>query len=411
MVLSTVGMQLIAILTIPILSRFFSPDIFGYHATYRSVLVILSIILTLKLETAIVLPKSLMAKNNLFIATLTNVAIISVILSLLYFILLLFDFDLLKTTFGLSTSSLFLLIFLGSILVSLSNSSQSVLVSQNKFKSLSLSRLILPTSFFIISLILFYTFDSKLTLIIAHFFSYILLNIYLSSKFKVDFLTFTKTIYKKSLIKYKDIVLYTSSNSLVNTISTNIPSLLLLGFYGATPLGFYAIGAKIISIPTQLVSASLSQIFYKKFADILNQGDKNLYSIVKKIFLSLLLFGIVVFSIVYLISPYIIPIFLGAEWIEALPIIKYLCFWQALVIVNSPLSTLTIILNKQKQLLIYQSCFLVSRFFALWLPFYLGYSFNDAILSYSLTGVFFNIILSVFLLQITKSSTINNKIL
>jgi O-antigen/teichoic acid export membrane protein len=43
-----------------------------------------------------------------------------------------------------------------------------------------------------------------------------------------------------------------------------VPSLLLLSLFGATTLGFYAIGAKIISLPTQFISASFSQVFYKK---------------------------------------------------------------------------------------------------------------------------------------------------
>ncbi|GGE00633.1 hypothetical protein GCM10011312_25100 [Planktosalinus lacus] len=407
MILSTVGMQVIAILTIPILSRFFSPDIFGYHATYRSILVILSIFLTLKLETAIVLPKSSKIKNTLFLATITNIVVISCILIFIYFVFLLAGLDFLDLVFGITGSLLFLLVLLGSILVALSNTSQSVLVSQDKFKSLSISRLILPTSFFLVSLLLFYTFNNSISLIIGHFFSYILLNIFLKSKFKINYVGYSKQLYKLSLKKYKDIVQYTSSNALVNTISNNIPSLVLLGFYGATPLGFFAVGAKIISIPSQLISGSLSQIFYKKFADIYNERASELYSFVKKVYFGLLLFGIIVFGTAYLIIPYIIPLLLGEGWIEAIPIMKYLCFWQALVIANSPISTLTIVLNKQKVLLFYESFLLISRFIALWLPFYYGLTFNKAILCYALVGVFFNVILGFYLIKIAKESIIN----
>lgn len=402
MIVSTVGTQLIVVLTIPILTRLFNPDFFGYHATYRSVLVILSIILTLKLETAVVLPKTLLKKVEVVFASFMNIGVVSIILISAYFIIKLLGFDLLEITFGFSNKLLLICVILGSVAVALSNISQSFLVSQEDFRNLSFSRLIVPVSFFLISYFFYYSFSSPLSLIIAHFLSYILLNIFLKSRYKINFSKIKAHIYRSTLIRFKDITTFTTSNSLLNTVSNNAPSLLLLGFYGATPLGFYAIGSKIISLPTQLLSASLGQIFYKKFVDIYNTDRNKLYPFVKKVYYSLLLIGIITFSFLYVVIPYVIPFFLGAEWLDAVPIIKYLCFWQALVIVNNPISTLTILLKKQKTLFIYESFLLLARFLALWVPFTLNMSFNNAVLTYALVGLFFNIILMLYLLQIAR---------
>lgn len=402
MILSTAGTQLIVILTIPILTRLFNPDIFGYHSTYRSILVILAILMTLKLETALVLSKSILRSTNIFLTTLTNISLVSVFSLVIYFVLKLIGIDLLEMTFGFSSFFLLFIVVAGAILVALSNVSQNVLVSQNNFKSISLSKLIVPVFFFLISLLFFLIFDTVLSLIIAHFLAYVLLNIYLKSRYKMNFSKFSSFIYKSTLIKYKEIVAFTSSNSLLNSVSTNLPAILLLGFYGATPLGFYAIGSKIIALPSQLVSASLSQVFYKKFVDIYNSDKTRLFQFVKNTYIKFLTLGLIIFGIIYFIIPFIIPFFLGDEWIEAIPIIKYLCFWQALVIANSPMSTLTILLSKQKQLLVYQASLLLGRFLALWVPFSLGLSFNNAILVYALVGLFFNFILMLFLLHISK---------
>lgn len=410
MVLSTIIMQLIALLTLPVLSRLFTPENFGLHATFRASLVILSIIVTLKLETAIVLPKTYLGKNKVYNTSIINVLVITLVLVFLYFILKLFHVDLMELVFNRDDFRILLLVIFGSFFLALTSINQSMLVSLKKFKKIAVSRLILPIGFFLFSILFYFVSDNSLNLLFAQLFAYIVLFYYLQKNISINFKNFYKSNYFSVIKKYSDIVKYTSSTSLMNTVSLNIPSLLLLGFFGAEFLGFYAIGAKLISLPSQFISASFSQVFYKKVVDIHNSNPSHLYSFVRKVMYSLLAIGIIVFTVVYFVLPYIIPFILGPSWVPAIEIMQYLCLWQALRIVNGPTSTLTILLNKQKKLLIFEIMFLVVRIVSIWLPFYMGYSAIFSILSFAITGVIFNSYLFLFLLRIARRTSFINKI-
>jgi len=404
MVLSTIAMQLIAISTIPILTRLFSPEVFGYHSTYRATLVILSIIFTLKLETAIVLPKLDENKRKIYLSSITNVIIIVVLLTIFYYSLRFLNFDILLKAFDISDFELFLLVLLGSLFVGFTNIDQSRLVSLKHFKTIAISRLILPLSFFFISILLFYFYNNYLSLIISQLITYFFLFLFFKNKVELNLKGFSKNIYFCTLSKYNDIIKYTSTNSLLNTISLNVPSLILLSLFGAKILGFYAIGAKLISLPSQFISASFSQVFYKKSVDIYNYKPEKLYPFVKKIMLTLLLIGVVTFTIAYFLVPYLVPLFLGSDWVGAIEIMQYICLWQALMIVNGPVSTLTILLNKQKELLIFNALLLIFRVFSIWYPFHLGFEAKYSILSFALVGLLFNSFLFFYFLNISKKS-------
>ena len=95
MVISTVAMQVIAIGSIFILARIFDPSVFGFHATFRSAIVILAIGMTLMLETAIVLPESIRDKKDVYQSAIMNVGIVTVIVLGVYFVLKIIGFDVL----------------------------------------------------------------------------------------------------------------------------------------------------------------------------------------------------------------------------------------------------------------------------------------------------------------------------
>lgn len=402
MVFSTIAMQVIAIGTTFILARVFDPEVFGFHSTFRSVIVILSILMTLMLETAIVLPEEKRDKTNVYRSALMNVGIVTLVVVAIHGVLKLFDIDILYSLFNINNLGLFLLVISGSVLVGITNIEQNMLVSLKQFKTIAFSRLVLPIFFFISAIVLTLFTDSLLTLVVAQVIAYIVLLLFFRYKNNFNFRTLPFDLYKKVVGRYKDIVKYTSSISLLNAFSLNVPSLLLLSFFGAEALGFYALGSKLISIPTQLVSSSFTQVFYKRMVDIYNTQSENLYAFVLRTIGILLALGIVTFTIAYFLAPIVIPWILGVEWIGAIEIVQYLCLWQALMIVNSPISTLTILLKRQKELFIFQVLFLIFRVISIWYPYSLGYDYKTAILMFALVGLFFNLCLLVYYIYIVK---------
>jgi lipopolysaccharide exporter len=402
MVFSTVAMQLISILTIPILARLFSPESFGTHGSYRSLIIIISLILSFSLELAVVLPKGDFEKVRVYLTTFITVfSTAAIILILYYCALFFFNIDFFTFLFNKSDSSYIYIVLLGAILVAITNLNQSRLVSLKMFKKIAISRFILPLFFFIFS-IFFYYLDFKFSgLIYAQIVAYLFLFFFLQKFIKLNFKSINKLVIKSIYKKYREIPLFTFPNSLLNTISLNLPLIILGILYSDTVVGYYAIGVKLVSLPVSFVSSSFSQIFYKKCVDLFNHSIDDLFPFVKKVMFILLGIGLIVFLFIYLLIPYLVPFFLGEQWLDSIKYLQYICFWQALMLVNSPVSTIAILLKKQKPLLFFQILYLLFRTLALWFPFHLGFSAKDSVLYYSITGVLFNFYLFYFLLKIT----------
>lgn len=405
MVFSTVGMQLIGIATIPILSRLFSPDDFGVHGTYRSIIIIISIVLSLNLELAIVLPKEDREKAKIYLSSLFVIISNLFFLTILYFIIrFVFHYDVIEALFDSSSNWLILSVFIGATLVALTNLDQSRLVSSKMFKQIAISRFILPIAFFIIALIFYSLSFNIYALIFSQLIAYGLLWLFLQKFIDYDFKTFSFVNLKQTFAEYKEIPLYTFPNSFLNAVSINLPLILLAFLYNDTVVGYYAVGVKLVSLPVSFISSSFTQIFYKQSVDLYNSNKTSLFPFVRKVMLILLSIGVVGFFVIYLLIPLAVPFFLGSQWSDATIYLQYICFWQALMLVNSPVSSLTILLKKQRSLLVFQIFYLLFRILALWLPFYFMMGAENSIFAYAVVGVIFNLYLFVFLYKIAKET-------
>jgi lipopolysaccharide exporter len=404
MVFSTVLMQIISIGTIPILSRLFSPKSFGIHGTYRSTIIIVSIILTLCMEMAIVLPKGDFEKKRIYLTTFFTLLSTTIILLLIYYLFIFFDVNLLSNIYQNKNNSFIFLILIGSALIGLTNMNQSRLVSLKMFKEIALSRFILPSMFFLFAVLFYYSGYNFEGLVYAQILAYIVLFLFLHKFIKLNFKIFNFRIFKEVFKKYKEIPIFTFPNTLLNTISLNLPLIILGVLYNDTVVGYYAIGVKLVSLPVSFISSSFTQVFYKKTIDLYNDNRNKFHVFVKKTMFGLLAIGIIIFSIIYFLIPQLVPLFLGSQWVESVDYLQFICFWQALMLVNSPVASIAILLKKQKQLLIFQILYLITRSFALWYPYYLGLTAKDSVLFYAITGVVFNIYLFGFLLKISRKS-------
>src|SRR5690606_3846746 len=113
-------------------------------------------------------------------------------------------------------------------------------------------------------------------------------------------------------VKYKDFPLYRAPQSLVSSLSMNMPVIFLASLFGPIIAGYYAIGRTVLGVPAVLVSKSVSDLFYPKVTAQYNKGQ-SIYIPLKKATLILSLIGLIPLILICALGPNIFSIIFGKE--------------------------------------------------------------------------------------------------
>ncbi len=193
-------------------------------------------------------------------------------------------------------------------------------------------------------------------------------------------------------------------NAVLNAISNNLPLYLLDYFYTSKITGFYSWSVRIIQAPMGMLTSSIQQVFFRKASQLYNEkGD--IYSLTLKMYKRLILIGILPYTVLFFFAPEIFSIIFGQEWKIAGEYTTYLIPWFFIMFLNSPISSLVLILQKQKIYLLFEIILFILRGSALYLGYYYFKQAKYSIILYGLVGLIFNLFLFLFLLKISKNAT------
>jgi lipopolysaccharide exporter len=164
---------------------------------------------------------------------------------------------------------------------------------------------------------------------------------------------------REGVIRHKKFALYGTWSSLMNTISSSLPALMLAPFFSSTVVGFFALGQRILGMPMSLMGSAVAQVFFPRAAEARHNGT--LHVLVGKAFSKLLSMGIFVFLIVMIAGRELFSVVFGNHWAEAGFYAQILAPWIMFQFISSPMSTLFSVLEMQEVGLIFNSILLVTR--------------------------------------------------
>lgn len=399
---SVIG-QTIVLLSIPILTRLFTEEVFGIYAIYASIVILLKTLATLCYELAIVLPKRDKDAINLFVFSLLIVFLFSMSL---FTLIVLFHDDIISVL-KIEKISFFIyfvplsVFFLGNI---------SALDYWNNrtdlFKNISIgtvSRSItMSTTQILTGFSLFNSIGLVPGMILGQFVNFVVIAKLAFKRLKKD----AKYISIKRMLflakKYSDIPLFNTILTFTNTLSNELPVILITRYFGLESAGVYGLAVKVLKAPPGIVGQPISQVFFNKASKVYN-SDGDLFQLIKKTYKNLFITSLAIFIPLFLVS-YFLDFIFGENWSDVGSYVRILIPWLFVMFLNSPISPIIAILNKQKTILVYNILLLTSRFLAL----YLGYTlYNDIIISllfFSGVGVFFNLLILIYFLKIAKDS-------
>lgn len=356
--------QAIPIAISPILTRIYTPEDFGVFALYMSIAAIISVIATGRYEMAIMLPKEDEDVKSI-------VKLIMILLSAVTFITFLIVFFFNHTITNLfenpEISNWLYFLPISIFLVGLYQIYNYLLIREKNFKRLSTNKIIVSTTNASTQLAYGFAFSNGFGLLFGNIIGYVI-SIYFIIKSKVvnKYFTFKDNSINKVAKEYQNFPKYDVPSVLVNVIANQLPILALGKFFGLGVVGFYSLMYKVLMMPINLLSSTVLDVFKQRATEDYNKHG-NCKDIYVKTFKSLVLIGILPFTILGIFAPEIFAFVFGEKWKVAGEFAQIMTPVFYLSFISNPLSYLFFIRQKQKWNLIGQSLFFILTFFCIYL--------------------------------------------
>lgn len=379
----TVIAQVIGICIFPLLTRFYSPEDFGILAVYASVLAIFAIIVTLRYQLAIPIAE----KDDDALCLVLLCLIINIIITTICTIFIYSYGSNILILLGASNLSPYIwLIPLGMFFSGVYQTLNYWAIRVGDFKNIARSKVwqvsvmgavqLFGYKFGIASLIVGQAIgQSAGSTTLAK-------SIY---KFKKkDILSHDKL--KEQAVKYRRYPLFDTWAALANTCGSQLPPLLFTAFFGPAVGGYYLLAHRMVSTPITVIGQAVGDVFISQAAEAWRNNELNI--LFEKIVNKLIMISMPLVIFLMIASPVLFETIFGESWQEAGEYARYLAIWLGMVLVCSPLSTLYLVLEKQKQGMIFQFSMTIVRIFVVCYGFYIGDIILTIILFSAIGGLF-----------------------
>jgi O-antigen/teichoic acid export membrane protein len=392
--------QAIPIAISPILTRIYTPEDFGLFALYTSIASILGVVATGRYELAIMFPK----KDE----NAANIVILSIIISFfISLILLIFIFIFnAQITNILGNQDISLWLYFIPITVVLTGIYQSFNYWSNRkkqYKRLSISRVIQSSTVATTNLGMGFGGFGATGLLFGTIAGQSIATIILAKMVITEDIEIFKKVKKLKYFalakRYVKFPKYEIWSAFFNTASSHSPIILLGVFFNSTVVGFYSLSYRILNLPMSFISSSISQVFLQESAKIKKDREK-LHNLTKSTFKKLFYLGLFPMVFLGVFGDIVFSFIFGEEWKVAGQYAQVLSIWLFFVFLISPLSTLLITLEKQKESFYFNISILISRVLALYLGYYIFNNAFETIVLFTFVGVVFWMGLMFYILQL-----------
>jgi len=340
--------QAVGILITPLLTRLYAPEAFGILALFTSITSILGVIACMRYELAIMLPKSDEEAANLLAVSLG----FALALSLLTVPVVWFAQDPLLRLLRTLDLAPYLWLVPPMVLVSGVFLALSYWSSRTKrFGLLSIARVAGTVGTHSLKLGAGYTgYATGGSLIGATVVGQAAATTMLAGRIWWENRhTFRQSINIPRLLRgiklYHRFPLYSSWSALINTVSWQLPTILLATYFSPTVVGYYSLGFRVLQMPMSLIGSAIGQVFFQRAAQAKLEGT--LTESVEKVSQSLIRICVIPILLLTVLGKELFIVVLGTEWAEAGVYAQILSIWIIFWFVSSPLSIVIIVLEKQ----------------------------------------------------------------
>ena len=341
--------QVISLLLIPVVTRFFTPEDFSTFEQFAMLQAILVVFATGKYEFAIMLPFEKDKSQALVRLAIKIACYFSIVLLVVLFIVK----GQIATAFQNSDLENWLLLLPLAILsFAIFNSLNYWFSKKKKYDIAATSKVIHPLVSEPTKISLGMAGWSGGGLIMAVLAGRLVTAGYMIKKYldDVNGARVSKQLVSIVAHEYRKYPIYTIWGSLFGRLAQWSHIFLFSYFFGIWCIGFFALSRRLVLNPLNVLSNSFSQVFYQRISEIKDAKElKHFYFRHLARFSSLA--GLMVL-VIQVLPDNTMEVILGEEWSETMLFLKILCWWFALNFISSSLSFINHRLQKQEAMFV-----------------------------------------------------------
>ena len=310
----TVVAQMLTVLASPVLSRLFTPEDFALLASFTSVTSLCVVFCSGKYEVAILLPeKESDARNILRLSLSVCVAICC------FLPVIIIGVGRFNEAFNALVSNG--LVFVAVLFVLCSNMCESFryyFLRRKHFKAISSRTVVVSLTTVGLNLLCGYFFYSHKVFVTsttaAQMVALILFLFLFFRLFGKEKQPWSLAAIKQPLVRYWKFPAFTMSGQLLNSLTLNMPILVLANYFSDTMIGLYAFVYKIASLPMTVIGTNVTQVFMQRISQSSPEDQKKIF-IKTSVALFLLILPPAVIGVIF--APQLFSFIFGEKWIPA----------------------------------------------------------------------------------------------
>jgi len=145
--------------------------------------------------------------------------------------------------------------------------------------------------------------------------------------------------------KYWNISAFGTATALANSVGDSLPSFILARAFGLEVAGLYLMASRLLNLPTQVVGGAVSQVFTGEASQRMRTAHRTVPQYFQTVHRKLRWVGAAIF-LIGILSPFYLPLVLGAKWHAAGAFAVILAPMAAVDITVRPLFNITVIGNR-----------------------------------------------------------------
>ena len=365
--------QLFSVCAAPLIARLFAPQAFGVAALFTSISGVLAIVVCLRYDRSIIVPASDEEAFNLVGVSLLCVVLITALSAIIVF---LGGNLLLDRLHAPGLNPYLWMVPLNVFLLGLLAALNSWHTRKRNFSLLTMAQVLSAVSYIFFAIAAGVArHASGGALIMGAMIGQVIAALLLAvGTWRECWPGLMKRVNPRRLsevlYRYHKFPQYGTGAAVLNSLSWEMPSFFLSGFFSTMVVGQYALGNRLIRIPMSFIGLNISRVFSQRAAAARHEGT--LRVLVERTFESLVSLGMFPFLLLTLVGKELFGLVFGARWAEAGVYTEILSLWAFFWFASAPLGSVLDILEEQALDLRMNGLILVSRFLSLLVGGYSG---------------------------------------
>lgn len=373
---ATAAVTAIGILLTPIVSRIYPPASYGQFAVFSSVLNNLTLVTTLTLPGALLLPKT----RHSFFDLVNAIIVLSLICtSVLFLFLLVGNGWVVRRLNTPDFGHYFLLLPIVLLLANLNTVMGFWYIRDKAFRKragIDISTTLMGRGVTIGAGLLMHgtglgLLFGELANRLTYFTGLLLSGI--RRKVWLLWRVFSWRGSWKAVKAYKDFPMYVLPANYINVLSAQVPIFMLTSKFGATTVGLYAFSVSLLEMPLNLVGSAIAPVFMQKATEVQHSAPERLKDITLALYNKMLYVGLLPFSFLTVFGDVLFRVVFGAKWEMAGLFTAYLGYYYIFKLTSTVTAPIYTVIERQRYALISTILLLAARAGGL----FIGLMMND----------------------------------